>query len=200
MTGMLLIAHRINTLEALGRVPRNLGVEIDLRTDGRNIVLHHDPCHGGCLFSQYLEHYAHRFLILNIKEVGIEDRVVQMVEERGISAYFLLDVEFPYLYRAARRGLRNIAIRFSEDESIYTVQKYHHLLDWVWVDTMTTFPVDQQSVTTLKQFKTCLVCPERWGRPQDVPLYRQRCAQLGWYPDAVMTSLACMDLWTRSRP
>ena len=40
---MLFIAHRINTAAELKNIPRNFGVEIDLRDFGDKIVLQHDP-------------------------------------------------------------------------------------------------------------------------------------------------------------
>ena len=47
----------------------------------------------------------------------------------------------------------------------------------------------------LRRFRTCLVCPERWGRPKDIPEYRQMMANVGFEPDAVMTSLDTVEAW-----
>ena len=40
---MLYIAHRINTIKELLKVPKKYGVEIDLRDHGDKIILQHDP-------------------------------------------------------------------------------------------------------------------------------------------------------------
>ena len=195
MTDMQIVAHRINTVERLRRLPTHWGVELDLRADGSELILNHDPFKGGERFVDYLAEYRHGLLVLNIKEAGIEDKVLRLVRARGITDCFLLDVEFPYLYRAARKGERAIAVRYSEDECIETVLKYKGRVDWVWIDTISRLPLDAAVVEQLRGFKTCLVCPERWGRPQDIPAYRQQLAALGMQIDAVMTAEAHVAAW-----
>lgn len=194
---MDIVIHRINTIKALESVDPAFGVEVDIRADGRDLILNHNPFEGGELLVDYLERYQHGLLVLNIKEAGIEDEVVRLVRKRGVERFFLLDVEFPYIYRAARAGQRAIAMRYSEDESIETVLKYSGLVDWVWVDTNTRLPLDGKTVESLKLFKTCLVCPERWGRPQDIGPYQTRMKSLGFTPDAVMTGLGNVAAWER---
>lgn len=195
MTDMQIVAHRINTVERLRRLPTHWGVELDLRADGSELILNHDPFKGGERFVDYLAEYRHGLLVLNIKEAGIEDEVLRLVRARGITDCFLLDVEFPYLYRAARKGERAIAVRYSEDECIETVLKYKGRVDWVWIDTISRLPLDATVVEQLRGFKTCLVCPERWGRPQDIPAYRKQLAGFGLKIDAVMTAEAHAPAW-----
>lgn len=192
---MEIVAHRINTIEALRKIPVSYGVELDLRAEGSVLVLNHEPFAGGEKFADFLENYRHGLMILNIKEAGIEAEALRMVRARGISRHFLLDVEFPYLYRAARAGERAIAVRYSEDETIDTAVKYSGKVDWVWIDTISRLPLTAEIVKLLKPFKTCLVCPERWGRPQDIPGYRATMLKLGFTPDAVMTSTAHAQKW-----
>ena len=194
---MQIVAHRINTRECLRRVPRHFGAEIDLRAEGSNLVLHHDPFKGGERFVDWLEDYHHGLLVLNLKEAGIESEVIRLVETRGVKQFFLLDVEFPYLYRATRAGEKRIAVRYSEDEAIETVLNYRGKADWVWIDTNTRLPLDAKVVGQLGGFRTCLVCPERWGRPQDIPVYREQLARLSFPLDAVMTSLDQAENWTK---
>ena len=192
---MQIVAHRINTVEQLHRLPADWGAEIDLRADGRELILNHDPFKGGERFADFLAAYRHGLLVLNIKEAGIEDEVLRLVRARGITDAFLLDVEFPYLYRAARQGERAIAVRYSEDESIETVLKYKGRVDWVWIDTISRLPLTPEIVAQLRGFKTCLVCPERWGRPQDIPAYRRQLAELGLNLEAVMTAQVHGAAW-----
>lgn len=177
-------------------MPKDWGVELDIRADGNELILNHDPFKGGERFVDYLAEYQHGLLVLNIKEAGIEEEVLRMVRVRGVREFFLLDVEFPYLYRAARRGERAIAVRYSEDESIETALKYKDKVDWVWIDTISRLPLSPEVVQQLHGFKTCLVCPERWGRPQDIPSYRKQIASLGFKVDAVMTAESCAEAWT----
>lgn len=192
---MDIVTHRVNTIEELRLVPEAFGAEIDLRADGSRIVLNHEPMQGGDGFDAWLDAYRHGLLVLNIKESGIEDEVLRLVRARGITRCFLLDVEFPYLYRASRDGERAIAVRYSEDEPIELVERYGSRVDWVWIDTNTRLPLDEDITRRLAGLRTCLVCPERWGRPHDIPHYQSRMDALGFTPDAVMTALRHAPLW-----
>lgn len=190
-----IVVHRVNERARLREIPRLFGAEIDLRAEGSTLVLHHDPFKGGERFDEWLESYEHGLLVLNIKEAGIETEVIRRVEARGVARFFLLDVEFPYIYRASRAGERRIALRYSEDESIETVLHYRERVDWVWIDTNTRLPLDAGVVRQLAGWNTCLVCPERWGRPQDIVPYRSQMQRLGFRPSAIMTSLSCAKIW-----
>ena len=121
---MEIIIHRVNQRVQLRNIPPAYGVEIDLRAEGSAIILNHDPFHGGEPLEAWLEDYRHGLLVMNIKEAGIESEAIRLAELRGVGRFFLLDVEFPYIYRATRRGERRIAMRFSEDECLETVQNY----------------------------------------------------------------------------
>lgn len=194
---MEIVVHRVNTVDALKNVPTHFGAEIDLRARGSELYLNHDAFKASQseAFVDWLEGYHHGLLVLNIKEAGIESEVLRLVRARGVERYFLLDVEFPYLYRASRAGERAIAVRYSEDESIETALRYKERVDWVWIDTNTRLPLDQTVKSQLAGLKTCLVCPERWGRPQDIPHYRNLMEGIDFKLDAVMTSLECAPLW-----
>jgi hypothetical protein len=192
---MEIVIHRINTIKGLREVPQNYGCEIDIRTHGSKFILNHEPLKDGDSYIDYLDEYRHGLLILNIKEAGIEDSVLAETRKRGMTNAFLLDVEFPYLYRAARQGERAISVRYSEDESIDIVRKYKKMVDWVWIDTNTQLPLDKETVNELNGMKTCLVCPERWRRPQDILPYRQKMQLLDFEPTAVMTSMAYVKQW-----
>lgn len=194
---MQIIAHRINTIKELNHIPTAYGIEIDIRADGSYLILNHEPFHGGERFVDYLESYSHQLLVLNIKESGIETEVLKLVREKGIQDYFLLDVEFPYIYNFSRKGERAIAIRYSEDESIEMALTYRDKVDWVWIDTNTKLPLDAKVIKKLHGFKTCLVCPGRWGRSGDIPVYRKRMREFGFIPDAVMTSPDDIMEWER---
>lgn len=192
---MIKVLHRINTVKELRNVPIQYGVEIDVRGFGDKLILNHEALQSGESFEKFLSIYAHRLLIVNVKEAGIEDVVLALLQKYRVNDFFLLDVEFPYLYRAARQGIRNIAIRYSEDEAIETVLNYKGLVDWVWIDTNTILPLNKKIVSLLSGFKTCLVCPERWGRPNDISEYKKKMDRLDFKLDAVMTNKNYLDRW-----
>src|SRR3989344_5926995 len=161
---MIKIAHRINTIKDLKKIPKERGVEIDVRHNTKNdkIYLNHDPGKGEDL-EKYLKNFKHAFIIFNIKEAGIEQRCINLAKKYNVpkSKYFLLDVEFPYLYRASRKeGVKEIAVRFSETEPIEMTLKQRGLVNWVWIDTNTKLPLDKKVVKKLKGFRTCLVSPD----------------------------------------
>jgi len=192
---MEIVIHRVNKGQELKEIPKKYGCEIDIRVQGSKLILHHDPYVNGDFLEDYLDVYQHGLLVLNIKEAGIESDVLKAVRSRGIDRYFLLDVEFPYIYRASRAGERAIAIRYSEDEPIELVNKYASKVDWVWIDTNTSLPLNAEVVDQLNGMKTCLVCPERWGRPDDILAYRQKMKALNFIPTAVMTHKELVQKW-----
>lgn len=192
---MEIVIHRVNTLEKLRQVPTRFGCEIDIRASGSDLILNHEPFQAGERFIDFVDEYQHGLLVLNIKEAGIENLVLQECRSRDINNIFLLDVEFPYLYQASRKGERAIALRYSEDESIDIVDKYRSLVDWIWIDTNTRLPLNRGIIEKMRGMKTCLVCPERWGRSKDIVLYRHRMHDLDFTPDAVMTAMDCITDW-----
>jgi hypothetical protein len=187
---MLIIEHRINAIKELGSVPAGHGVEVDVRRNsgtGR-LYLGHDAG-GGEDLEEYLKNFRHAFIVFNIKEAGTETGCIELAEANGIpkDKYFLLDVEFPYLYRASRQeGVREIAARFSEIEPIEMALAQKEFVDWVWIDTNTKLPLDESAAQKLAGFKTCLVGPDRWGRPEDIIPYLREVKKLGLPLTAIM--------------
>lgn len=192
---MQIVIHRVNKIEQLKTIDPKYGVELDIRADGERLILNHEPFVGGEDFEAYLKNYHHALAVFNIKEADIEQRVIDLAKKYQVNNYFLLDVEFSYIYRASRAGVRNIAMRYSEDEGIDTVLNYRGKVDWVWIDTNTRLPLNETITAQLQGFKTCLVCPERWGRPQDIPNYIQQLRDLQFPLDAVMTAAAYANQW-----
>jgi len=191
---MQIIAHRRNTRVELAATPREHGVEIDLRTERGQLILHHDPFAEGELFEAWLEQYEHGTLILNVKEEALEAAVLTLLQRRGLADFFFLDQSFPFLLRSARAGERRCAVRVSEYESIDTALGLAGQLDWVWVDCFTRFPLDRKQALALRAagFKLCLVSPELQGRaaPAEISGMRQWLGEQGIVPDAVCTKYA----------
>ena len=104
---MEIILHRINKIEELKAINPLFGVEIDIRTYGDDLILSHDPFKKGDKFEDYLSEYKHGTLILNIKESGIEDDVLSLIQKyNDVKSYFLLDVEFPYIFSASKNDFK----------------------------------------------------------------------------------------------
>ena len=192
---MEIIVHRINKIKELKKIPTNFGIEIDIRSHKSKLILNHEPYKSGDSLDSFLKNYKHGTLILNIKEAGIEDDVIKKVKKKKIKSFFLLDVEFPYIFRSIKKKQKNIAIRFSEKETIDNAKYLINRFKRVWIDTLTKLPLNQKNINVLKKFKTCLVCPERWGRPHDIAIYKKKMKKLNFKPDAVMTSIKYVKQW-----
>ena len=193
---MKLIAHRRNTLAELRATPIEYGVEVDIRSIGERLIIHHDPFVDGEDFIAWLAHYRHGTLILNVKEEGLEQRLLNLMAEQGIGDFFFLDQSFPFLIKTARQGERRCAVRVSEFESIETVLTLSGMIDWVWVDCFSRFPLTGAEAGKLKAlgFRLCLVSPELQGRngAQEIPEMRVLLHQEGISADAVCTKLPAL--------
>ena len=169
---MKIIHHRRNTIEELKATPRKYGVEIDIRCQGQDLIIHHDPFREGILLKDWMRLYRHGTLILNVKEDGLEEALIKMMKEYGVEDYFFLDQSFPAIVKWASLGERRCAIRVSEFEPIETAFHFSGKLDWVWVDSFTHFPLDQDEAIRLKKasFKLYLVSPELQGYDPEVKI------------------------------
>lgn len=194
---MEIIIHRVNKINDLKKISSNFGAEIDIRTNGSNLILGHDPFTKGDKLNDYLENYKHKTLVLNLKEAGIEKNVLNIVKKHSIKSYFLLDVEMPYMYSATRNGQKNIAVRFSEYENINLSKYFINKLKWIWIDTATKLPINNENKKILGKFKSCLVCPERWGRKKDIENYKKKLKKINFKPSAIMTSKDCVKNWLK---
>lgn len=159
---MLFVAHRINTIEELKKIPKEYGIEIDIRDEKHDLILVHDPFKTGEKLDDFLKYYNKSFIILNIKSERIEYRVIELLKKYNITEYFFLDSSFPMIYQLNKIKENNIAIRFSEFESIESVLKVKDMIKWVWIDCFTKFPLDKESYNKIidANLKICLVSPE----------------------------------------
>lgn len=194
---MIIVRHRRNTAQQLQETPQQWGVELDIRSHGDALIIHHDAFAEGERFEDWLAHYRHRLVILNVKEEGLEERLIALMRAHDVDDYFFLDQSFPFLVRTADRGERRCAVRVSEFESVDTALTLAGKVDWVWVDCFTRFPLDRTQAARLQEagFRLCLVSPELQGRPaaEEIPALRALLAREGIVADAVCTKEP--ELW-----
>jgi hypothetical protein len=192
-----LIAHRRNTLQELLATPSKYGIELDIRSYGNKLVIHHDPMIEGESFEEWIAAYKHDTLILNVKEEGLEARLIAIMKSHGIADYFFLDQSFPFLVKWANAGERRCAVRVSEFETIETALTLAGKINWVWVDCFSHFALTQDEFSQLKEagFKLCLVSPELQGRTaeSEIPLLAALLADRDIQADAICTKRP--DLW-----
>jgi hypothetical protein len=192
------ILHRINTKDALLKTPKEFGVEVDIRTRDGQLIMHHDPFEDGEYFEDWLGLYQHGILILNVKEEGLEERLIELMAKYSVNDYFFLDQSFPFLIKTSSITEKRCAVRVSEFESIDTAIAVANKVDWVWVDCFTHFPLTKAQVEKLQvefKFKLCFVSPELQGRGDidHVKEFVQGIKLLGIRGDAVCTKYP--DLW-----
>lgn len=194
---MNIILHRRNTIAELMATDMKYGVEIDIRSHGENLILHHEPYVAGEEFSAWLELYKHGTLILNVKEEGLEPIIINLMASKGIENYFFLDQSFPFLVKHSVACRYRSAVRVSEFESIETALNLTGRVNWVWVDCFTKFSLTQEDAIRLKNngFKICLVSPELHGRnaEYEIPLLATKLREENINADAVCTK--CPALW-----
>jgi hypothetical protein len=194
---MHFISHRVNTVEELKRLPYEYGVEIDLRDEGSDLILSHDPFSSGDRFEEYLKEYHHGTMILNIKSERIEHKIKTLLDQYQIENYFFLDSSFPMIYLLSSQGEKRIALRYSEFEGLDTIRAMAGKVDWVWVDCFTLLPINHEIFLELKAlgYKICLVSPELQGRPEDIEVYKRQSydEKIEW--DAICTKFYNIERW-----
>lgn len=193
---MEIIMHRRNTLAELEATPAFCGAEMDIRTWNGELIVQHEPFAKGPFFAEWLDHFHHGTLILNVKEEGLEEKILELVRKRGVRNFFFLDQSFPFLLKTARAGERRCAVRVSEYESMETAMRLAPLIDWVWVDCFTRFPLEAGQAEALQAagLKLCLVSPELEGFGREaVPAMRRKLEKFGVRAEAVCTKFP--ELW-----
>eukprot|EP01029_Cantina_marsupialis_P008770 TRINITY_DN2061_c0_g4_i1.p2 TRINITY_DN2061_c0_g4~~TRINITY_DN2061_c0_g4_i1.p2 ORF type:complete len:200 (-),score=19.19 TRINITY_DN2061_c0_g4_i1:3326-3925(-) len=191
------IAHRVNTVRELRTLPKEFGVEIDLRDRGDRLILQHDPFSDGEDFEAYASEYQHGTMILNIKSERIEHRVLNILKKYGIADYFFLDSTVPMIYLLSNNGEKNSAVRFSEIEPIENVLAMKDRCKWVWVDCFSMLPITKKIENQLRDagFKLCLVSPELQGRTADIEAYKKQLGEEDICFDAICSKQYNEERW-----
>lgn len=197
----MLISHRINYLSASNadRIFAGCdGIEFDLRDSAGALVVVHDAFTPGQPFDDFLRFCdPAKFYIVNIKCEGIETAAIAALEAHGIRRFFLLDCSIPAMIRLGKAGETRLAVRYSEYESLQTVECMKPFVSWVWIDTFTRLPIDATILETFKDLglQTCLVSPELQQQPERVEVYREWMRTHGLQVDAVCTKAPYIATW-----
>ena len=194
---MEIIIHRVNSLNKLKQIPKKYGVEIDVRSFGSKLILNHEPKTKGQLLKDYLDNYKHGTIIFNIKEAGIEKEIISLAKNNEIKNFFLLDVEHPFIITSKKKYKKYLSVRFSEFEPIQLANKFKKFTSWIWIDTVNKLPISLNDIKIVKNFKSCLVSPERWNRKKDIKKYIKFFKKNKFTPNAVMTELNCSKIWEK---
>ena len=167
---MHITQHRRNSIDLLKNTDTSFGVEIDIRSWKDKLIINHDPFKRGIELVKWLEFYNHRILVLNIKEEGLEKKVIELMNKFKISNFFFLDQSMPFLINTCKSGESRSSIRVSNYEIIENVHNFEGKIDWVWIDIFESIPLKKSDFINLNKlgFKTCLVSPELQGHGQSM--------------------------------
>ena len=146
---MIIIKHRVNTSKELGKINKNFGVEIDLRSNQSEIYLQHDPFKKGELFRKWVKKFRHRILVLNVKEEGLENRIIKILKINKIKNFFFHDQTFSSLLKNMRKT--NVSIRFSEYESLKNTNHLFKKIKWLWLDNFNKIHLEKNLYKQLKK-------------------------------------------------
>ncbi len=190
---MQIIQHRVNTISQLKATPIQFGVELDIRDKYDELIIQHDPFTIGESWEEYIRDYKNGLMIANVKTEGIEEKIIADLSKNNIDNYFLLDVSLPFLVKLCNKGIKKMAVRFSEVEPIELASKFINKVDWLWVDCFTYLPLTQDNYSFLKKyFKICIVSPELQGHSTEM-IHNFKAQLNNLSVDAVCTKLP--DLW-----
>ena len=196
------ILHRVNTIEQVRNQNEDCGAEIDIRLDNRELIVAHDPFQEGCSFSQWLDEFAGIFLVINVKEMGLEEFIIDILRKKQPQLdYFFLDQSTSYLLSSIEKGYK-CAARVSEYETAESAILLK--TQWLWVDSFTGNWDHLVSIRSLQdelviKKKLCVVSPELQGRSIQDPKEIEACVakfdELGMGIDAICTKSP--DTWKR---
>ena len=186
---MIVVEHRKNSIAELKLVPPQHGVEVDLRLSHGELILAHDPYARGENFTNWLQAYEHALLILNVKEEGLEEVIMQQLHAYSVTNYFFLDQALPSVVKSIKLK-HSVAARISEYESNKWTAEFAPT--WVWADCFSGnwkyLDQELEKLSKLK-LKTCIVSPELQGRfdSEELNNLKSILKNHNFIPDAVCT-------------
>ena len=157
---MIIIKHRVNSIKELVNTSKGFGVEIDLRSNNKNIYLHHDPFKKGELFSKWIKKFNHKLIVLNVKEEGLENNILKILKKNKVQNFFFHDQTFSSLLKNMSKT--KVSIRYSEFEELKKANELFVKIKWLWIDNFSEIRIRKNFYMLLKskKVKICLVSPE----------------------------------------
>ncbi len=196
---MYYIAHRINTIPQLKKLDKKYGIEVDIRDNGKDLIVVHDPFKKGPLLKSFLKYYKHKILIANIKTERIEDKVIKILKANNINNYFFLDSSFPKIIDLTKKKFKKIALRVSYYEDVSTAKKLKGKINWIWFDTFKGIPKNLKVFKILKyklKYKVCLVCPKLHNKKNRLDKKLIKLIKKENLIDAICTKEKFFSLWS----
>ena len=158
------IAHRQNDLKKLANLKKQSfsGIEFDLRSTSKKIILNHDPFKKGLDFFKNYKLLKKFFLLIDIKSTGISSKVYNLLKNKNYKFLFL-NLTQPEMTQMLDKGYgKNLFIRYSFYEKVDLNKKKLNKINWVWVDFFENYFIPLKDYKYLKKFKKkiCLTSPD----------------------------------------
>ena len=168
------IYHRQNSLKNILKLKKkNIdGVEIDLRSSKKKIIISHDPFKKELDFLKNVYRFKKIFLIIDIKSTGIAKKVGLVLKKRKIKFLFLNLISSEVVELLNTSLVKNILVRFSSFEEHNLKNKYFKKMKWIWFD---FFDNKFLTLSNYKYFrrhkkKICLTSPDLLGKNNKILL------------------------------
>ncbi|MDC3232498.1 hypothetical protein OA981_03025, partial [Prochlorococcus sp. AH-716-A09] len=198
---ILYIAHRINSIKELKSIPENIGIEIDIRSTSKELILSHDSYYKFAdRLDDFIDIVGNRFIIANIKSERIEKIFLENYQNKiNLNKYFFLDSSFSMINKYGNLNPYSFSGRFSDVESIETIRKLNNksLIDWIWIDAFNDFPIDYKKAEELNKLKLkkCLTSPDILGRSSEIEYFHRKIIETDLKLDAICCKLENINTW-----
>ena len=161
------IAHRQNNLKRVKYKNNSFfdGIEIDVRSDSKNIILNHDPFKKSLILFKNLKKLEKFFLIIDVKSTGICRKIYNVLKKKHKKFLFLNLIQSEFIDMVQKGYGGNLMLRFSSNESFNLKNKNFKKIKWIWFDFFDKHFISPREFTYLKKFqkKICLTSPDLLG-------------------------------------
>ena len=111
---MIIIKHRVNTSKELKKLTKILCR--NRPRSNKTIYLHHDPFKKGELFSNWVKNFNHKLVVLNVKEEGLEKKILKILRRNKVRNFFFHDQTFSTVLKNMSKT--KVSVRYSEFEDL----------------------------------------------------------------------------------
>ena len=162
------IAHRQNAKKNLLRIKKDglHGIEIDLRTDSKKIIITHDPFTKGLDFIKNIKLFKKYFLLIDIKSTGISRTISKILIKNKIKFLFLNLVPHEFIEMIKLGFSKYLFLRFSSYEGFNLNNKILKKVNWVWFDFFNNQSIKKKEYKYIKKYKKkiCITSPDLLGK------------------------------------
>jgi len=161
------IAHRQNKIKNIIKSKNSLfeGIEIDLRSDSKKIVVNHDPFKNGADFIKNIKYFKKYFLLIDIKSSGISEKICKILKKKKIKFLLLNLIQQEFIQMVKLGYSKHIFLRFSSFENFDLKKKKFNMIKWIWFDFFDNYFITVKEYKYIKKFKKriCITSPDLLG-------------------------------------